>query len=449
MAKQLVGLTRSLQKLQITRSLSSPLLTWQDSSATQVRLLSTTSVLNTSFFNKLPANHLWNSITSVSNAGKKRGRGKRVSRKLIKDLNKGQIIGVGKANIVWPGLSAPIIRGKELVEQVQLPEDPEREQKLIELRNKMGFQKYAKLSPLERGWSGTKMPGRSLGPPDPIGEDNFEGFDSRVIELRNITIMKGNFGRKRRMSALVVTGNKNGLGGFAMGKALEGKNALRKAKNRSGQKLMHIRRYNDHTVCHNFFTQFGSTKIFVWQKPEGYGLKCHRAIKTICEVIGIKNLYAKIEGPTNVNHIMKAFFLGLIRQKTPEQIAQEKGLHLVQISEETNYFPKVIASPAECKKKEDLLKDEILDYNQYCFDGRVVLKKKIKPPFYMKLASFQRYIKRYERTRSQPEVRRNLIAEYGEVRSFLADKYPECRVTRYVKKKPQEEEEGEGEEAEA
>lgn len=118
----------------------------------------------------MPADQLWKGITSVSNAGKKRGRGKTVSKKNIKDLNKGQVIGVGKANIVWPGLSAPIIRGKELVTQHQLPEDPEREKKLNEIRNKMGTFKFAKLSPIERGWSGSKMPGRSIGPPDPIGE---------------------------------------------------------------------------------------------------------------------------------------------------------------------------------------------------------------------------------------------------------------------------------------
>lgn len=80
---------------------------------------------------------------------------------------------LGKANIVWPGLSAPIIRGKELVEQQKLPEDPDREKKLIQLRDTMGTFKFAKLSPMERGWTGAKMPGRSIGPPDPIGEGNY------------------------------------------------------------------------------------------------------------------------------------------------------------------------------------------------------------------------------------------------------------------------------------
>ena len=49
------------------------------------------------FFNLLvPAENLWKGVTSVSNAGRKRGRGKGVGRKIAKNLNKGQLIGVGK-----------------------------------------------------------------------------------------------------------------------------------------------------------------------------------------------------------------------------------------------------------------------------------------------------------------------------------------------------------------
>ncbi|KAK9873570.1 hypothetical protein WA026_023128, partial [Henosepilachna vigintioctopunctata] len=263
----------------------------------------------------MPAEDLWKGITSVSNAGKKRGRAKNVNKRNIKDLNKGQMIGVGKANIVWPGLSSPIIRGREIIQQQQLPEDPEREQKLVKLRDQMGKFRYAKVSPMDRGWTGGKMPGRSIGPPDPVdGDETFDGFDTRVLELKTVFNMKGNYGRKRRVSVLSVTGNKNGIAGFSIGKAIDPKSALRKSKNRAGQKLMHIKLYNNHTVFHDFFTQFGSTKITVAPKPEGYGLNCHRAIKTICDVVGIKDLKAHVEGSTNVNHITKAFFLGLIQQ---------------------------------------------------------------------------------------------------------------------------------------
>jgi small subunit ribosomal protein S5 len=42
------------------------------------------------------AEHIWKSVTSVSNAGKKRGRGKGAGKKRAKNLNRGQVIGVGK-----------------------------------------------------------------------------------------------------------------------------------------------------------------------------------------------------------------------------------------------------------------------------------------------------------------------------------------------------------------
>lgn len=67
-------------------------------------------------------------------------------------------------------------------------------------------------------------------------------------------------------------------------------------------------------MLHDFFTQFGSTKIFVTQKPKGYGLKCHRVIRTCCEAIGITDLHAKIEGSKNPTYVVKAFFIGLLQQ---------------------------------------------------------------------------------------------------------------------------------------
>lgn len=77
--------------------------------------------------------------------------------------------------------------------------------------------------------------------------DSFDGFDTKVLELKTVFNMKGNFGRKRRLSVFVITGNRNGLVGFATGKALESRTALRKAKNRAGQKLMHINVFRNHT----------------------------------------------------------------------------------------------------------------------------------------------------------------------------------------------------------
>ena len=105
------------------------------------------------------------------------------------------------------------------------------------------------------------------------------------------------------------------------------------------------KRYEDRTVYHDFFTQFGHSKIFVQQQPPGYGIRAHRAIKAICQMCGIKvcskypekyknnlqDLYAKCEGSLNVQSVVKAFVLGLLRQRTHQALADEKQLHLVGI----------------------------------------------------------------------------------------------------------------------
>ena len=57
---------------------------------------------------------------------------------------------------------------------------------------------------------------------------------------------------------------------------------------------------------------------------------------------GITDLYAKVEGSLNMQHITKAFMLGLLRQKTHQVMADEKKLHLVEMRAENEFFPKVI-----------------------------------------------------------------------------------------------------------
>lgn len=54
-------------------------------------------------------------------------------------------------------------------------------------------------------------------------------------------------GRVKRFSAIVVTGNGNGLAGFATAAAQEGRSCMKTAKNKAGKRLMYIERYENHT----------------------------------------------------------------------------------------------------------------------------------------------------------------------------------------------------------
>nr|XP_050037086.2 28S ribosomal protein S5, mitochondrial-like [Dermacentor andersoni] len=386
--------------------------------------VSAEAVRGTSFFVKLTAEQLWKGVTSVSNAGRKRGRAAGSSRKLAKDLNKGQVLGVGKVNMVWPGLNAPIVRGREVVERVQLPPDKEREQRLIELRNAMHSFSPPKLTPLERGWSGHRMPGRSIGPPDPVGDITFDTFDTIVLELRIVTRMTGNLGRMRRHKALVVVGNKNGLIGFAGGKANDARSALRVAKNKAIQRLRYIDRFEDHTVYHDYFSQYGPMKVWVRKKPRGYGLKCQRVFREICKLVGITDLHAELVGcrARSASNLVRAFILGLHNQKTHQRLADEKRLHLVEYKDETDNYPRVVASPRDgCRTAAEIGRDEELDFDLVVAEGRLLRERKKIEPWYVRHdpKGWETHLKKTDPFRNAYNTRLQLMHRYGKLCSFV------------------------------
>jgi len=279
---------------------------------------------------------------------------------------------------VYPGLTGPatqasqkleIFKSKAKAEEVASKPPPEISKRFRE-----------RLPALQRGFSGTKMPGRSVGPPDPINDYVFEGFDSKCLEFKMVSHMTANLGRKIRFSALVATGNQKGLIGYAVAKSQQGKASLRQAKNKAGQRLQFIELYNGHTVFHNFYSVEKGVRLFVEKQPKGYGLKCQRVIKELCKMIGISDLRVKCEGSTNPQCLVKAFIRGLLEQETHQKLADRKQLHVVEYRTEMDDIPIVVASPSGGKTTTEPFDDENFDFENYYYeDGKVVLKKERDP----------------------------------------------------------------------
>ncbi|XP_062375849.1 28S ribosomal protein S5, mitochondrial [Sardina pilchardus] len=314
-----------------------------------------------SFFNKLTAEELWRGVVAETGAGARKGRGKRAKRKLKKDLNRGQIIGEGRGGFLWPGLNAPVVKAGAVqpmgrrgeAEQQEMRADMERQRDEWDRRRKMRVKR-------ERGWTGSSWGGISLGAPDPgPNGETYEGFDSRVIEVKSVFNMTAKEGRKRSISCLVAVGNGNGAAGFALGKAADRQTALRKAKNRALHYLYYIERYNDHTIYHDIDAKFKKTTLRMQKQNKGYGLHCHRAVITLCKLIGIQDMYAKVEGSVNLLNITRALFTGLSSQETHQTLADRKQLHVVKFQPERGPLPIVVARPEKGAREEPEQEDEV------------------------------------------------------------------------------------------
>ncbi|KAB1256901.1 28S ribosomal protein S5; mitochondrial [Camelus dromedarius] len=316
-----------------------------------------------SFFTKLTADELWKGALAESGAGARKGRGKRTKKKRRKDLNRGQIIGEGRRGFLWPGLNVPLMKDGtvQTITQRSKEEQEKVEQEMIQQREEWDRKRKMKVK-RERGWSGNSWGGISLGPPDPgPNGETYDDFDTRILEVRSVFNMTAKEGRKKSVRVLVAVGNGRGVAGFAIGKATERIDAFRKAKNRAVQYLHYIERYEDHTIYHDISLRFKRTHIKMKKQPRGYGLHCHRAIITMCRLIGIKDMYAKVSGSINMLNLTRGLFHGLSRQETHQQLADKKSLHVVEFREECGPLPIVVASPHGALRKDPEPEEDVPD----------------------------------------------------------------------------------------
>jgi len=72
--------------------------------------------------------------------------------------------------MLWPGLNAQVTQGREVLTYKKLPPNPDYLQQLISIRDQASQIRHKGLPPLLRGWSGSRFPGQSVGPPDPIAD---------------------------------------------------------------------------------------------------------------------------------------------------------------------------------------------------------------------------------------------------------------------------------------
>lgn len=295
-------------------------------------------------FTSTPADRLWEGVTGPAGKSKKRARGKRrVTRPRI-DLHKGQRLGCGQAVMEWPGLNASLLASDSLRPINKGKTAESYFKRLEEIRNKSAVKKKRlKLPPLLRGWSGSRLGGQSVGPPSPGLMD----FDTRIIEMKVVATMTATVGRYRRFSIVVATGNGRGLCGIGKAKALMLNAAIRRAKQRAIQNLVSFDLKDGRTLWHVGHVCEWKTKIFAMPAPEGAGLTCHRVLRTLCQIIGLKDMYAKVEGSTkNYQALARGFLRLLGNQESYQDIANRVGMHVVEFTADGNMYPRILASPA-------------------------------------------------------------------------------------------------------
>jgi small subunit ribosomal protein S5 len=148
----------------------------------------------------------------------------------------------------------------------------------------------------------------------------------RVVQIRRCAcVVKG--GRRFSFAALVVVGDENGRVGYGYGKGTEVPIAVEKATKQANRKLKRVSMH-DTTIPHQVEGRFGASKVLLMPAAPGTGIIAGATVRSVVELVGIKDILSKSRGSSNPVNLVKATFDALSKLRTREDVARLRGVEI-------------------------------------------------------------------------------------------------------------------------
>lgn len=147
-------------------------------------------------------------------------------------------------------------------------------------------------------------------------------FEQKIVEIKRVTrVVAG--GKRMRFRALVVIGDKKGKVGMGLRKGADVSEAVNKAVNAAKKTMVPVKLVND-TIPHEVKFKYKSSVVFLKPAQPGTGIIAGGAIRSVLDLVGVKNVLSKMLGSSNkVNNVM-ATYLALTKMRSKEEIAELK-----------------------------------------------------------------------------------------------------------------------------
>ena len=190
--------------------------------------------------------------------------------------------------------------------------------------NKEAAPKEAKENKGPRGPRGDRRGNRGDKRAPRDRKDEPKEFEERVVFINRVSkTVKG--GRRMKFTALVVVGDHKGKYGFALAKAAEVPDAIKKASEAAKKNTYKIHLVKGNTISHEVVGKFGACNVYLKPAPEGTGVIAGGPVRAILELAGVQNVCSKVYGSRAPINIIRATNQGLNSLKSYKAMKELRG----------------------------------------------------------------------------------------------------------------------------
>src|SRR4051794_32921890 len=160
-------------------------------------------------------------------------------------------------------------------------------------------------------------------------DGGYSDLQERVVEINRVAkVVKG--GRRFSFTALVVVGDEKSQVGVGYGKANEVPLAIQKAVERAKKNLFKVPMHGT-TITHQTLGVYGAGRVFLKPASEGTGVIAGGGVRAVLELAGIRDVLSKSLGSQNPINLVKATMTALQELRSPDQVAQLRGLSIGEV----------------------------------------------------------------------------------------------------------------------